>query len=87
MDIKEKLQTLSRYAVELLLLAAWAVLMFFPGWADTRGFQIFLAVSIACAVIHSLCRKRFFPGQNISRAEKTTAACLIAALFLRLVFF
>lgn len=87
MDIKEKLQTLSRYGVELLLLAAWAVLMFFPGWADTRGFQMFLAVSIACAMIHSLCRKQFFPGQNISRAEKTAAACLTAALFLKLVFF
>lgn len=87
MDIKEKLQTLSRYAVELLLLAAWAVLMFFPGWVDTKGFQIFLAVSIACAMIHSLCRKQFFPGQKISRAEKTAAACLMAALFLRLVFF
>lgn len=87
MDIKEKLQTFSRYGVELLLLAAWAVLMFFPGWADTRGFQMFLAVSIACAMIHSLCRKQFFPGQKISRAEKTAAACLIAVLFLRLVFF
>ena len=87
MDIKEKLQTLYRYGVELLLLAAWAVLMFFPGWADTRCIQLFPAVSFACAVIHSLCRKQFCPGQNISRVEKTAAACVIAALFLRLVFF
>lgn len=87
MDIKEKMQKISRYAIELLLLVAWAVLMFFPAWADTRRFQAFLAVSIACAMIHSLCRKRFFPAQKTSKAEKTAAACLTAALFLRLVFF
>lgn len=87
MDIKEKMQKLSRYAIELLLLAVWAVLMFFPAWAETKGFWGFCAASIACAMMYSLCRKQFFPARKASKAEKAAAAVLIAVLFLKLLFF
>lgn len=88
MGIKEKVYKLSRCAVEALLLIAWAGMMFFPAWAETKGFRVFLAVSIGCAVVYSIAGKTFFPGrQSAGKAEKTAAVVLIAALFLKLLFF
>ena len=56
-----KIQKISHYIIVLLLVILWFIMMFFPENMDTMNFKIFFSISLACAMIYSFCRKKYFP--------------------------
>lgn len=80
------IQNFFHYAIVLLLVILWSVMMFFPEYVETMDFKIFFCVSVACAMIYSFCRKKYFPMLKYCRAEKIIFVLLIILLFMRLIF-
>ncbi len=87
MDIRNKIQKIFHYIIDLLLILLWSIMMFFPEHIDTMSFKIFFPISIACAMIYSFCRKKYFPMQQYCKTEKIVFIFLIISLFLKLIFF
>ena len=59
-----KIQKISHYIIVLLLVILWFIMMFFPEQMDTMNFKIFFSISLACSMIYSFCRKKYFPMQK-----------------------
>ena len=81
-----KIQKISNYIIVLLLVILWFIMMFFPEQMDTMNFKIFFSISLACSMIYSFCRKKYFPMQKDCKTEKFVCTFLIILLFLRLLF-
>lgn len=81
-----KIQKISHYIIVLLLVILWFIMMFFPEQMDTMNFKIFFSISLACSMIYSFCRKKYFPMQKDCKTEKFVCTVLIILLFLRLLF-
>lgn len=81
-----KIQKIIHYMIVLLLICCWGLMMFFPECIDIMGFKVFLAVSIACAMMYSFYRKKYFSTQEYCKTEKIVFAFLIVSLFFRVVF-
>ena len=73
-----KIQKISHYIIVLLLVILWFIMMFFPEHIDT--------ISLACSIIYSLCREKYFPIQTDSKTEKFVFTFLIILLFFRFLF-
>ncbi|MSC53966.1 hypothetical protein GKE43_03565 [[Eubacterium] rectale] len=50
------------------------------------NFKIFFSISLACSMIYSFCREKYFPMQTVSKTEKYVSIILIILLFLRFLF-
>jgi hypothetical protein len=50
------------------------------------NFKIFFSISLACAMIYSFCREKYFPMKKDCKIEKFVCTFLIILLFLRLLF-
>lgn len=81
-----KIQKISHYIIVLLLVILWFIMMFFPEQMDTMNFKIFFSISLACSMIYSFCRKKYFPMKKDCKIEKFVCTFLIILLFLRLLF-
>ena len=81
-----KIQKFSHYIIVLLLVILWFIMMFFPEHIDTMNFKIFFSISLACSIIYSLCREKYFPIQTDSKTEKFVFTFLIILLFFRFLF-
>ena len=55
-----KIQKISHYIIVLLLVILWFIMMFFPEYMDTINFKIFFSISLACAMIYSFFREKYF---------------------------
>ena len=55
-----KIQKIFHYIIVLLLVILWFIMMFFPEHIDTMNFKIFFSISLACSIIYSLCREKYF---------------------------
>ena len=53
---------------------------------DTMNFKIFFSISLACTMIYSFCRKKYFSMQTYCKTEKFVFTFLIILLFLRFMF-
>lgn len=82
-----KIQKIFHYIIVLLLILLWSIMMFFPEYIDTMSFKVFFSVSIACTMIYSFCRKKYFPMQRYCKTEKIVFAFLIILLFLSLYLY
>ena len=80
-----KIQKISHYIIVLLLVILWFIMMFFPENMDTMNFKIFFSISLACAMIYSFCRKKYFPMQKDCKTEKFVCTFLIIT-FVRISF-
>lgn len=65
-----KIQKISHYIIVLLLVILWFIMMFFPEYMDTMNFKIFFSISLACAMIYSFCREKYFPMKKDCKIEK-----------------
>ena len=81
-----KIQKIFHYIIVLLLVILWFIMMFFPEYIDTMNFKIFFSISLACAMIYSFCREKYFPIQTDSKTEKFVFTFLIILLFFRFLF-
>ena len=81
-----KIQKIFHYIIVLLLVILWSIMMFFPEHIDTMNFKIFFSISLACTMIYSFCREKYFPMQKDCKTEKFVSIFLIILLFLRLLF-
>ena len=68
-----KIQKIFHYIIVLLLVILWSIMMFFPEHIDTMNFKIFFSISLACAMIYSFCRKKYFSMQTYCKTETKTA--------------
>ena len=62
-----KIQKIFHYIIVLLLVILWSIMMFFPEHIDTMNFKIFFSISLACTMIYSFCRKKYFSMQTYCR--------------------
>ena len=81
-----KIQKIFHYIIVLLLVILWFIMMFFPEYIDTMNFKIFFSISLACTMIYSFCRKKYFSMQTYCKTEKFVFTFLIILLFLRFMF-
>ena len=81
-----KIQKIFHYIIVLWLVILWAIMMFCPEHIDTMNFKIFFSISLACSIIYSLCREKYFPIQTYSKTEKFVFTFLIILLFFRFLF-
>ena len=81
-----KIQKIFHYIIALLLVILWAIMMFFPEHIDTMNFKIFFLISLACSMIYSFYRKKYFSMQKYCKTEKFVFAFLIVLLFFRFMF-
>ena len=81
-----KIQKIFHYIIVLWLVILWAIMMFCPEHIDTMNFKIFFSISLACSMIYSFCRKKYFPMQKDCKTEKFVCTFLIILLFLRFLF-
>ena len=81
-----KIQKIFHYIIVLLLVILWSIMMFFPEHIDTMNFKIFFSISLACTMIYSFCRKKYFSMQSYCKTEKFVFTFLIILLFLRFMF-
>ena len=81
-----KIQKIFHYIIVLWLVILWAIMMFCPEHIDTMNFKIFFSISLACSMIYSFCREKYFPMQTVSKTEKYVSIILIILLFLRFIF-
>ena len=81
-----KIQKIFHYIIVLLLVILWFIMMFFPEHIDTMNFKIFFSISLACTMIYSFCRKKYFSMQTYCKTEKFVFTFLIILLFLRFMF-
>ena len=81
-----KIQKIFHYIIVLWLVILWAIMMFCPEHIDTMNFKIFFSISLACSMIYSFCREKYFPMQTVSKTEKYVSIILIILLFLRFLF-
>ena len=65
-----KIQKIFHYIIVLWLVILWAIMMFCPEHIDTMNFKIFFSISLACSMIYSFCREKYFPMQTVSKTEK-----------------
>lgn len=65
-----KIQKIFHYIIVLLLVILWSIMMFFPEHIDTMNFKIFFSISLACTMIYSFCRKKYFSMQTYCKTEK-----------------
>ena len=64
-----KIQKIFHYIIVLLLVILWSIMMFFPEHIDTMNFKIFFSISLACTMIYSFCRKKYFSMQTYCKTE------------------
>lgn len=83
---RNKMQKIFHYMIVLLLICCWGLMMFFPECMDGMSFKVFLAISILCAMMYSLYRKKYFSTQEYCKTEKIVFVFLIISLFFRFVF-
>ena len=85
--MNNKMQQILNGVINIVLLAVWGIMMFFPEYIHTMPFHLFFSVSILCSLLFSYYRKKYSPDYQSSKLEKSIYLILIVLLLCKLIFF